>query len=134
MTGECDRRTFLRRAATAGMVAPAIPVLGCVPEGVPENHQAAGADPAMDRPILLPWARDAVRVAAPMAELPMAYVSRDLQRVFIDHAFRGRVQVALAAHISVSSGLWRIPLLGRRSTRSRFPRRRAPGIRGSRHR
>ena len=112
MTGECDRRTFLRRAAAAGMAAPAIPVLGCVPEGVPENHQAAGADPAMDRPILLPWARDAVRVAAPMAELPMAYVSRDLQRVFIDHAFRGRVQVALAAHISVSSGLWRIPLLG----------------------
>ncbi len=111
MTGEYDRRTFLRCAVAAGFVAPAIPILGCAREGVSEDQPVA-TGPPISRPVLQPWAPDAVHVAAPMTELPMAYVSRGLQRIFVDHDFRGRVQVVLAAHISVSSGLWRIPLLG----------------------
>ena len=61
---------------------------------------------------MLPWEEDAVLVAAPLRERPAAYVSRGTQRVFVDHDFRDRVTLALGAHISVSTGLWRIPLLG----------------------
>jgi hypothetical protein len=61
---------------------------------------------------LLPWTDDAVRIGAPLLELPAAYVSRGLQKVFIELDSRTQIRVMLAAHISVSSGLWRIPLPG----------------------
>ena len=113
MTKRYDRRTFLRRAAAAGLVAPTLPILACGPESTTRAEEEAIADgPSINRPVLLPWSADAVRISAPMRERPMAYVSRGRQRVFVDHEFRGRVNVMLAAHISVSSGLWRIPLLG----------------------
>ena len=108
-----DRRTFLRRAAAAGLAAPTLPMLGCDPNGGPRaEEEAMAGGPSITRPVLMPWSADAVRISAPLPELPMGYVSRGQQRVFVDHGFRGRVSVMLAAHISVSSGLWRIPLLG----------------------
>ena len=113
MTRNCDRRTFLHRAAAAGLVAPSLPVLACGPDGGTRSEGEEMADGgAITRPVLLPWSENAVRIAAPLSELPMAYVSRGRQRVFVDHDSRGRASVMLAAHISVSSGLWRIPLLG----------------------
>lgn len=113
MTKRYDRRTFLHRAAAASLVGPTFPILACGPEGTTRAEEEAIADgPSITRHVLLPWSADAVRISAPMHELPMAYVSRGLQRVFVDHEFRGRVNVMLAAHISVSSGLWRIPLVG----------------------
>jgi hypothetical protein len=51
-------------------------------------------------------------MAAPLAELPMAYVSMDRRRIYVDYDFRDRVYWALQAHISVSTGVWRIPLPG----------------------
>jgi len=42
----------------------------------------------------------------------VAYVSRALGRVFVDHELRDRAALVLAAHISVSTGVWRIPLPG----------------------
>ena len=47
-----------------------------------------------------------------MSELPVAYVSKGLRRVFIGLDSRIEVSVMLAAHISVSTALWRIPLPG----------------------
>ena len=108
-----DRRAFLRHAAAAGFAAPTLPVLGCGPKEAMRSRSEAASDGALiDRPILLPWSENAVRIASPVSEPPLAYVSRGVQRVFVDYDSRGRVNVLLAAHISVSSGLWRIPLLG----------------------
>ncbi len=42
----------------------------------------------------------------------MAYVSMGLRQVFVDYAFRDRSNWILDAHISVSTGVWRIPLPG----------------------
>ena len=113
MTKRYDRRMFLCRAAAAGLVAPTFPILGCGSEETPRADEEAIVDgPSITRPVLLPWSADVVHISSPIPELPMAYVSRGLQRVFVDHEFRGRVNVMLAAHISVSSGLWRIPLVG----------------------
>lgn len=108
-----DRRTFLRRAAAVGLVAPTLPILGCGSEPrTRADEEAIDHGRSITRPLLLPWSADSVRISAPTTDRPMAYVSRGLQRVFVDHEFRVRVNVMLAAHISVSSGLWRIPLVG----------------------
>ena len=66
----------------------------------------------IDRPILLPWSEDTVRIAAPAPELPIAYVSMGHRQIFVEYRFRIQVSVMLAAHLSVSTGLWRIPLPG----------------------
>ncbi len=113
MAKRYDRRAFLRHAAAAGLVAPTLPVLGCGPDQAMRSRSGSASDGALiDRPILLPWSQNAVRIASPVSEPPLAYVSQGVQRVFVDYDSRGRVNVMLAAHISVSSGLWRIPLLG----------------------
>jgi len=113
MAKQYDRRTFLRHAAAAGLMVPTLPILGCGSEqGQRSENGVVSRGPSVTRPILLPWSEDGVRIAAPMSEPPLAYVSRGLRRVFVDHDSRGRINVLLAAHISVSSGLWRIPLLG----------------------
>lgn len=62
--------------------------------------------------MLLPWGTDAVRIASPIDELPMAYVSMARREVFVDRASRGLSKWLLDAHISVSTGVWRIPLPG----------------------
>jgi hypothetical protein len=49
---------------------------------------------------------------APAFEMPVAYVSMRTHRLFVDSAFRDQVYWDLRAHISVSTGVWRIPLVG----------------------
>lgn len=115
MTELCDRRTFLTRLGRAGLVAPALGVVACARERGAEVRDGGGradAPMVLTRPLLAPMADGAVRIASPPAELPMAYVSVGLRQVFVDYAFRDRASFLLRAHISVSTGLWRIPLPG----------------------
>jgi hypothetical protein len=115
---ETDRRAFLRRLAAAGLAMPGLPLAGCSFEERPGSSAEPPVEPAddtpplHDQPILLPFGRDAVHVAAPMTELPMAYVSMARREVYVDYQFRGRSNWILDAHISVSTGVWRIPLAG----------------------
>jgi hypothetical protein len=113
LTEPYDRRAFLRHLTAVGLAAPAISIVGCDLEEIQrqgEGGSAAGL--VISRPVLLPWASDAVRIAAPLSAIPVAYVSRGLRRVFIESESRLEIEGVLAAHISVSSGLWRIPLVG----------------------
>lgn len=108
-----DRRAFLRRAAVAVLAGPTVSVLGCAPERaepMPGTEGAAGRE--LTRPILLPWGPDAVRIAAAPRERPVAYMSIGRKEIYIDRDFRDRLQYALSAHISVSTGHWRVPLPG----------------------
>jgi len=119
LTGSAqDRRSFLRRV---GASALALPWAACVsePDGVPgEQPQAADAEqpePAprlITRPILLPYGEDAVRLVSAPGEMPAAYVSMATRQLFVDYDYRDQVYWDLKAHISVSTGFWRIPLLG----------------------
>ena len=113
MTEPYDRRAFLRHLTAVGLAAPAISIVGCDLEEI-QRQDEGGPAPGLviSRPVLLPWADDAVRIAAPLSETPVAYVSRALRRVFIESESRLEIEGVLAAHISVSSGLWRIPLVG----------------------
>ena len=113
MTEPYDRRAFLRHLTAVGLAGPAISMVGCNLEEIRrEDEEAPAAGLAITRPVLLPWAEDDVRIAAPLSASPVAYVSRALQRVFIELDSRIEIQVMLAAHISVSSGFWRIPIPG----------------------
>lgn len=119
MNPRYDRRAFLRRVAGAGLVAPVLPLAGCVPDRPRERGGAGtpvGAAPdgplPITRPILRPGPGDAVHIVAPLRELPMAYVSMDRLQVFVDYDYRDRAHFLLDAHISVSTGLWRIRLPG----------------------
>lgn len=113
-----DRRAFLRRVGSAVLVAPAAPLLACGDVGAGRARAVGaatgseGAADAITRPILLPWSEAAVRIDAPAFELPVAYVSRGRRQLFVDHDFRDQVYWDLRAHISVSTGVWRIPLAG----------------------
>jgi hypothetical protein len=108
-----DRREFLRRVGTASLIAPTFSIVGC---RIEEN--ARGRESPLEeglpivRPILMPWSEEGVRIAAPAPELPIAYVSMGARRIFVEYGSRIQVSVMLAAHISVSSGHWRIPLPG----------------------
>lgn len=105
-----DRRAFLSRAAAAALGAPIAGFVGCSIERQQGDREVAELGPP--RPILLPWGPDAVRIAAPPRERPVAYISHRYMRVWLDLAFRDRLQFALGAHISVSTQHWRIPLPG----------------------
>ena len=63
-------------------------------------------------PLLLELPDGRISVQSVIPALPLAYVSRGQQKIFVDYESRISVSVLVAAHISVSSGLWRIPLLG----------------------
>lgn len=52
-----------------------------------------------------------MRIAAPPREQPTAYVSMATRQLFVDHDYRDQVYWDLRAHISVSTGVWRIPLV-----------------------
>jgi hypothetical protein len=65
----------------------------------------------VSRPILLPFGEDGVRIAAPPREQPAAYVSMATRQLFVDFDYRDQVYWDLRAHISVSTGVWRIPLV-----------------------
>ena len=112
MTERYDRRAFLRRATALGLAAPAISALGCGLEEIRRQDEAPSVGPIIANPVLLPWTDDAVRIAAPLSEMPLAYVSRGSMRIFIGLDSRMEIRGILAAHISVSTGLWRIPLPG----------------------
>ncbi len=113
MSEPYDRRTFLRHLTAVGLAAPTVSMLGCDLEEIRrEGDGGSGAGLAITRPVLLPWTGDDIRIAAPLSASPIAYVSRGLLRVFIESDSRNEVQLMLAAHISVSTGLWRIPLPG----------------------
>jgi len=51
-------------------------------------------------------------MVAPAREQPAAYVSMATRRLFVDFEYRDQVYWDVRAHISVSTGLWRIPLVG----------------------
>jgi len=104
-----DRRTFLRRAAAAALGVPVVTALGCTVERQPTDD---AVDVGPPRPILLPWGPDAVFLAAPPRERPVCYMSRRTMEIWIDLDFRARLEFALGAHISVSTGHWRVPLHG----------------------
>lgn len=106
-----DRRAFLRHAGIAAIGVPMVTTLGCTLErqrSDTEHNEPLGPP----RPILLPWGPDAVRIAAPPAERPVCYMSRGRMQIWVDVDFRERLQYLMAAHISVSTGRWRIPLPG----------------------
>jgi len=63
------------------------------------------------RPILLSRG-DQVWIDAPAAEMPAAYVSMAERRLYVDLEWRDQVYWDLHAHISVSTGVWRLPLVG----------------------
>lgn len=105
-----DRRAFLRRAAAAALGLPSMGALGCRIERQPGEENGGALGPP--RPILLPWGPDGVRIAAPPRERPVAYLSHRTMEIWIDLEYRDRLQFALGAHISVSTGHWRVPLPG----------------------
>jgi hypothetical protein len=53
-----------------------------------------------------------VLIAAPPTERPVAYMSMRRMEIWIDREHWDRLQYALGAHISVSTGVWRVPLPG----------------------
>ena len=113
MTERHDRRAFLRRLAAMGFAMPTVSALGCSLEEITRQEGEMGfTDPSIERPVLLPWTDEAVQIRASLSSLPLAYVSRGLQRVYVDLETRFELRGLLAAHISVSSGHWRIPLAG----------------------
>lgn len=112
MNPSFDRRDFLHRAAGAVLGLPVVAALGCTLERQTSNGVAAQEDVGPARPILLPWGEHAARIAAPPTERPVAYMSRRYMKIWVDHDFRDRLSFALSAHISVSTGHWRIPLPG----------------------
>ncbi|MDH3271009.1 MAG: hypothetical protein OEN56_06730 [Gemmatimonadota bacterium] len=91
----------------AGGFGVVVAIMACA-----DGPKGAGDEPAsVARPILRSW-DDALWLAAPLAERPVAYVSMADRRVFVDAGYRDRASWLLDAHISVSTGLWRIPLPG----------------------
>ena len=124
MTGSGkDRRSFLRRLGLSALAAPTLPWLACVPETSDAARErgrsaaaagvlAGGGEPALvDRPVLLPFGEDGVRLVAAPRDQPAAYVSMATRQLFVDYDYRDQVYWDLRAHISVSTGVWRIPLV-----------------------
>lgn len=113
-----DRRSFLLRFGAAALAAPALAACTEARSEGEARHEAdgSGADAStvrqLERPVLLPWGDEAVRIAAPPAELPVAYVSMRTRQLFVDRDYRDLASFYLRAHISVSTGVWRIPLAG----------------------
>ncbi len=112
MTERYDRRAFLRRVTALGVAAPTVSTLGCSLEEIRGGDEEPSVGPLITNPVLLPWTDGAVWIAAPLSEMPLAYVSRGLQRLFVGLDSRMEIRAILAAHISVSTGLWRISLPG----------------------
>ncbi len=111
------RRAFLLRLAhrlsAMGLAAPTVSALGCSLEEIQRGAEEVGATGlTITRPVLLPLTDGAVRIASPLSRFPAAYVSRPLRKVYVDVETRLEARMILAAHISVSTGHWRIPLPG----------------------
>jgi hypothetical protein len=113
-----DRRTFLRRLGAASFGAPilGVPVLALTAcNDRPQAENATSTSTlrlTVGDPIIRSYGTEAARIITPMSEPPIAYVSQGLQLVFIDREFRDLLVGILSAHISVSTGHWRIPQHG----------------------
>jgi hypothetical protein len=103
------------------LAAPALPWVACVPESsdAPAERARARADGVehagprlITRPILLGHGDGDVHLVSPPSEMPAAYVSMVTRQLFVDFDYRDQVYWDLHAHISVSTGVWRIPLVG----------------------
>ena len=113
------RRGFVRLATGLGLGSAALSAGACLERDsgrgagpdAPDGGAMAAAAPLI-RPTLRPWADDIVWMSTPSDEPPVAYVSMETRRVFVDRDYRDRVAWLLDAHISVSTALWRIPLPG----------------------
>ena len=114
MRERLNRRSFLRRAGATALVAPAAPFLACGEAAPSEERASASEHPAGDitRPVLVPRVDGTVHLVEPPRELPVAYVSMERMQVYVDHDYRDQAYWDLRAHISVSTGVWRIPLRG----------------------
>ena len=108
-----DRRTFLRRLGAASFGAPMLTLAACSDRSQAESGASTTtARLTVTDPIVRSYGTDAARIVAPMSEPPIAYVSQGLRLVFIDRDFRDLLVGILSAHISVSTGHWRIPQPG----------------------
>lgn len=109
MSFEWTRRAFLRSALGLSVA----PLLGaCARTDRDDQVEERRGTSVVSRPIVRPFGVDAVWIASPTRELPVAYVSMATRRVFVDRDFRDRASWLLDAHISVSTWVWRIPLPG----------------------
>jgi hypothetical protein len=94
------------------VAAPVLPALSCRlvdrVEPTAEEESATDGPSLVTRPVLRPGPSGSVHIAAPLSVLPMAYVSVGRMQVFVDYEFRDRARFFLDAHISVSTGVWRI--------------------------
>ena len=111
-----DRRSFLRHAAPAGLAAALVALWGC---GEPASRGAPAREPPRTAPTgeatgLVPtWhAPDDVRLTGPGPVDVVAYLSRSERRVYVDRSARDWTERRLSAYVSVTSGVWRIPLPG----------------------
>lgn len=113
------RRAFLR---SLGGIVAGLGLGGCIPEdhgtpggdtrGDPGPPLAAEGVHILDRPLIREAGVDRTWIASPPDRRPAAYVAMATRQVFVDRAHRDRATWLLDAHISVSTGLWRIPLPG----------------------
>lgn len=108
-----DRRTFLRRAAAACLAGPAALSSACDAPG-PEGDAPPGPDllPAWVGSVQMSSSADDVHLLDPAGERPLAYLSRAERRIYVARHYRERAERRLAAYVSVTTGLWRIPLPG----------------------
>ena len=108
-----DRRTFLRHVAALGLLGPVAGTWGCgTPDADPDGDASAPSVPAggpVTRPDVAPGDAGTVHILAPTPEPPVAYLSRAHMRVYLDPAYRDWAEHRLAAYVSVTTGLWRIP-------------------------
>ncbi len=101
-----DRRRFIK-TLSKGTVVLGAAAIGC------DNYTQGQSDRNVyGDPVLLELSDGRIVIQDPIAILPLAYVSRSLREIYVAYESRMSVSVLVAAHISVSSGLWRIPLLG----------------------
>ena len=113
MTKPWDRRTFLLRLGAAGLGTPVIALVACADRSQAESEApTTSTDRPVVDPIVRSYAGNAARLVTPMSQPPIAYVSQGLRLVFIDREFRDLLVGILSAHISVSTGHWRIPQPG----------------------
>jgi len=108
-----DRRTFLRGAAALGLLGPVAATWGCEsrnapPDGSPSDGSAPKGD-LVTRPTVVPGEAGSVHIVAPTAEFPVAYLSRGDMRVYLDPMYRDWAEHRLAAYVSITTELWRIP-------------------------
>ena len=108
-----NRRSFLRHLGAVGLGAPVLTLAACRDRSQAESAAAATtARLTVTDPIIRTYAPDAAHLVTPMSEPPIAYISQGRRMVFIDGEFRDRLIGILSAHISVSTGHWRIPQPG----------------------